>query len=190
VLLEEIGRPYETELINLREGVQYQPYYLEISPKAKVPALRRDDGVVLTEFGAIAVWLARTNPAANLLPSDPDAEARAFEAMDYIVGTVHMQGFTRIARPGNFSPNEAEREVVQTRGREIYAKGLDLLNQGLVNQDWLAGSYSIADAALFYVCRWSPRAGIDLPSHVAAHYDRMRARPAVQRAVAAEGGPS
>ena len=186
VLLEEIGAPYETELINTREGMQHQPYYLEISPKAKVPALMRDDGSVLTEYGAIATWLARTHPAAQLMPADPETEARAIEAMDYVVATVHMQGFTRIARPTNFCPNEADKEVVQTRGREIYAKGLGLLNAALAEREWIAGPYSVADSAVFYVSAWSPRAGVDLPAHLAAHHARMRARPAVQRALAAE----
>ena len=187
ILLEEVGQPYETELINVREGVQYQPFFCEISPKSKVPALRRDDGSVLTEFGAIATWIARKNPQAAMIPADPDAEARAIEAMDYLVGTVHMQGFTRISRPGNFSPNEADKEAVQARGREIYAKGLDLLNADLAGKEWLAGSYSIADTALFYVANWSPRAGVDLPHHVADHFARMKARPAVHRALVAEG---
>ena len=123
VLLEEIGTPYDVELINVREGAQFGDAFTAVSPKSKIPALGRDDGSVLTEYGAIATWLARTNPAAKLMPADADAEARAVEAMDYIVATVHMQGFTRIARPANFSPNEAEKEKVQARGREIYAKG-------------------------------------------------------------------
>ena len=189
VLLEEIGAPYEKELINTREGMQHEPYYLAISPKAKVPALRRDDGSVLTEYGAIATWLARTYPALQLMPADAEGEARAIETMDYVVATIHMQGFTRIARPLNFTPNDADKETVQTRGREIYAKGLHLLNRALADRDWIAGTYSVADTAVFYVSNWSPRAGVDLPAHVAAHFARMKARPAVQRALAAEGLP-
>jgi glutathione S-transferase len=187
VLLEEIGKPYEVELINVREGMQFQPYFTAVSPKSKVPALQRDDGSVLTEYGAIATWLARTNPDAHLLPADPDSEARAVEALDYLVATVHMQGFTRIARPGNFAPNEADKEAVQTRGREIYAKGLGIIDAALEGREWLAGAYSLADSALFYVCNWAPRAGIELPHNVAAHFARMKQRPAVQRALAAEG---
>ncbi len=189
VLLEEVGAQYEKELINTREGMQHEPYYLGISPKAKVPALRRDDGSVLTEYGAIATWLARTHPAMQLMPADADGEARAIETMEYVVATIHMQGFTRIARPLNFTPNDADKEMVQTRGREIYAKGLHLLNLALADRDWIAGSYSVADTAVFYVSNWSPRAGVDLPAHVAAHFARMKARPAVQRALAAEGLP-
>ena len=190
VLLEEVGAPYETELISTREGQQHQPYYLGLNPKAKVPALQRDDGSVLTEYGAIATWLARTHPATQLMPADADWEARAIEAMEYVVATVHMQGFTRIARPLNFAPNDAEKEMVQTRGREIYAKGLALLNAALAHRDWIADTYSVADSAVFYVSNWSPRAGIDLPAHLAAHFARMKARPAVQRALAAEGFPA
>ena len=187
VLLEEIGKPYEVEVVSLAKGEQFSESFVAVSPKSKIPALRRDDGSVLTEYGAIATWLARTNPAAELMPSDPDAEARAVEAMDYIVATVHMQGFTRIARPGNFSPNPAEADAVKARGREIYGKGLGLLDEALAGRDWIAGPYSAADATLFYAARWSTRAEIELPANVAAHSARMNARPAVQRALKAEG---
>ncbi len=190
VILEEIGKPYETEKVSLKDGEQYQPAYLAVSAKSKVPALRRDNGSVLTEYGAIATWLARTNPDAKLLPADPDGEARAIEAMDYVVATVHMQGFARVTRPGNFAPNEADREAVQARGRDIFAKGLGLLNMALAGKDWVAGDYSVADPTLFYVSSWAPRAGVELPTHVAAHFARMKARPAVRRTLAAEGLPA
>src|ERR1700720_4401269 len=89
VLLEEIGKPYEAQLVNLREGGQFKTEFTSINPKSKVPTLVRDDGSVLTEYGAIARWLARTHPEAALLPQDPDSEARAIELLDYVVGTVH-----------------------------------------------------------------------------------------------------
>ncbi len=187
ILLEEIGKPYDTERVNLMDGEQFQPMFTAVSAKSKIPVLCRDDGSVLTEYGAIATWLARTNPDAALIPREPEAEARAVETMDYAVATIHMQGFARIARPLNFSPNEADKEKVQTRGREIYAKGIGLLNGALAGKEWAAGVYSVADAAVFYVSRWSARAGVDLPTHVAAHFERMKQRPAVQRTMAAEG---
>ena len=188
IVLEEIGKPYSSELINLKDGEQYKDAYVAVSPKSKVPALERDDGSVLTEYGAIATWLARTNPQAGLIPQDPEAEVRALEAMDYTVATIHMQGFTRIARPTNFSPDEADKEVVQARGREIYAKGLGILAHKLGDKPWVAGDqYSIGDTAVFYASRWAPRAGVDLPHAIAAHSARMMQRPAVQRVLQAEG---
>src|SRR5436309_11144038 len=118
VLLEEIGKPYEAVALNFKEGEQYKPEFTAINPKSKVPTLVRDDGSVLTEFPAIAYWLARANPDKKLLPDDLEAETRALEAMDYVVATVHMQGFSRIFRPTNFSPNPEDEEKVKARGRE------------------------------------------------------------------------
>ena len=72
VLLEEIGKPFEGIRVNLREGEQYQPGFVRINPKSKVPTLISDDGSVLTEFPAIAYYLARSNPGKHLLPEDAD----------------------------------------------------------------------------------------------------------------------
>ena len=188
ILLEEIGKAYETELVSLKDGEQYKEAYTAISPKSKVPALQLDSGSVLTEYGAIATWLARTNPDAKLIPHDPEAEVRSLEALDYAVATIHMQGFARIARPTNFSPDEADKEVVQARGREIFAKGMNILAHKLGDKPWVAGDeYSIGDSAVYYVSRWAPRAGVDLPHAIAGHFERMKQRPAVQRTLAAEG---
>ncbi len=188
VLLEEIGKPFEPVLTSVRDGSNRKPEFLALNPKAKVPTLQRDDGGVLTEFPAIAVYLARTNPALHLLPSDPTVESHAFEIMDYIVATVHMQGFTRIARPGNFTPNEADHDAVKARGREVFATGMDLLDKGLEGREFAAGdSFTVADAALIFVENWSPRADYTLPPNLAGHFARMKGRAAVQRAFAKEG---
>jgi glutathione S-transferase len=188
LLLEEIGKPYEIQRVNLAEGAQYKPDFIAVNPKSKVPTLVRDDGSVLTEFPAIAYWLAATNPQAKLLPNDPDALARALEAMDYVVATMHMQGFTRIFRPGNFAPNAADEEAVKARGKEIFEKGLAVMDKALAGKEYLVGPFSIADAALFYVEFWGgARLKMDLPANCAAHYQRVLARPAVQRMMQQEG---
>jgi glutathione S-transferase len=188
LLLEEIGKPYESERVNLQSGAQYQAPFTSINPKSKVPTLVRDDGSVLTEFPAIAYWLARSNPQAKLLPDDADAQARVLEAMDYVVATMHMQGFTRIFRPSNFSPNEADAEAVKARGKEIFEKGLGIMDKALAGKDYIAGPFSIADAALFYVEFWgAARLKLALPANCNAHYQRMLARPAVKRMMEQEG---
>lgn len=188
VILEEIGKPYELAIVNLREGGQFAPAYTSVNPKNKVPTLVRDDGSVLTEWPAIAWWLAATNPEAGLLPSDPEGQARAIEAMDYVCGTMHMQGFARYARSGNFTPNEADQPTVQDRGKQIFARGFEVLEPMLAGKDWIAGSYSIADSALFFVEFWATkRLGFTLPPNIAAHFARMQARPAVRRTLEQEG---
>lgn len=188
-LLEEVSVPYETQLVSLKDGDQRKPAFTEVNPKAKIPVLERDDGTILTEWAAIATWLARTNPGSALIPQDPDGEVRAMEAMDYIVGTMHMQGFARMARPENFTPNPDDQEAVKARGREIFTKGFDLISRSLANHEYIAGPYSIADAALLFVCNWATRVKVPLPDNVATHFERMKQRPAVKRAMEAEGLP-
>ncbi len=187
VLLEEIGKPYEGIAINLREGEQHKPEYVAVNPKSKVPAMIDDAGTLRTEYPAIAYWLARTNPFANLLPDDIDQQAKALELMDYCVATVHMQGFTRLFRPSAFAPNAADEAAVKARGTEIVEKGFAALNQTLEGKEYAVGKFSIADSAIFYLEFWAKRLGMTMPANCAAHLDRMLARPAVQRTLAAEG---
>ena len=188
VLLEEIGKPYEAEVTDIREGGQYKPDFVALNPKSKVPTLARDDGSVLTEFPAIAFALARTNPEKHLLPTDIDGEARALEAMDYVVSTMHMQGFSRMFRPENFAPSKVDHDAVKARGREIFEKGFAVMDKALAGKDYITGAFSVADAALFYVSIWATgRMGMTLPANCAAHLARMKARPAVATVLQKEG---
>jgi glutathione S-transferase len=188
VLLEEIGKPYEAQLVNLREGAQYKPEFTAVNPKSKVPTVVRDDGSVLTEYPAIAYWLARTNPEKKLLPDDVDAQARALEALDYAVATVHMQGFGRMFRAANFTPNPEDEDQVKERGKEIAERGFAVIDKALAGKDYVAGPFSIADSALFYVEYWGgKRMNMKLPPNCEAHLNRMLARPAVKRVLQQEG---
>lgn len=187
ILLAEIGKPYRLKKLDFASREQHAPEFTRINPKSKVPTLVRDDGSVLTEFPAIATWLARANRHKHLLPEDLDGQTRALEAVDYVVATIHMQGFSRLFRPGNFSAHEAEHEAVKRRGREIADTGFLLMDRALDRKDYLLGGFSIADAALFYVEFWADRLKQQLPANCGAHYGRMRSRPAVRSVLRTEG---
>jgi glutathione S-transferase len=186
VILEEIGKPFEVVRVSTRDGSNRKPEYLAINPKAKVPALQRDDGSVLTEFPVIAWWLAKSNPMSNLIPIEFEAEARCLEWMDYLCGTVHPQAFTRQFRPGNFAKDAEDEPRVVARGKELAADYVALIENRWKGGTWLLPSgYSVADAALFFIELWATgRGGMVLPPKLAAHLAAMRERPAVQRALA------
>lgn len=187
-LLEEIGRPYELQKVSLPQGEHLRAPFTDINPKSKVPTLERDDGSILTEYPAIALWLARTNPQASLWPDDVEDQVRALELMDYVVATVHMRGFSRMFRPSAYTPNPADEDKVKATGREMFEKGLALLDKALTGKEYVVGRFSIADSALFYVEYWGARsAKLTLPTNCAAHFERMLARPPVQRALQQEG---
>jgi glutathione S-transferase len=195
IILEETGHPYELEELDVAGGETQKTPFKEINPKSKVPTLIRDDGSVLTEFGAIATWLARSVPEKHLLPPDANGEARATEVMDYVVGTIHGQGFGRIFKPEKFEPPDVLHKTtglgssaVKEQGREIAGAGFRLLDQDLGRHPFVAGdAFSVADAALFYVERWAPQVDVQLPSNVAAHFARMKERPSVKKVMAIWG---
>ena len=138
---------------------------------------------VMLDFG-----VARAMSASIDEDASADGEAAALDAMDYVVSTMHMQGFSRMFRPVNYAPTEADHDKVKARGKEIMEKGLALMDKALEGKEYLAGKFSVADAALFYVEFWAAgRMKMPLPKNVAAHYARMKARPAVMRVMEQEG---
>jgi glutathione S-transferase len=106
--------------------------------------------------------------------------------MDYVVGTVHMRGFSRLFVPAAFSNLEAQYLDVVATGRKIAEKGLEIIDAGLADRTYVTGSYSFADAALFYVECWSEHFSVPLPPNCMRHYATMLQRPAVQRVLAAD----
>jgi glutathione S-transferase len=187
-LLERIGRPYERQKLDIKAGENRQPWFLDINPKAKVPTLQRDDGSVLTEFPVIAHYLAASAVETGLVPSDPERALRAAELTDYLVATVHMQGFSRIFRPVRFCEDPATHEAVQRQGGEIVQAGLAVVERELRPGGALHVGATFADAALFYVLFWAiDRVKLVAPPACAERYAALKASDAAARVFEAEG---
>ena len=188
VLLEELGAPFELKRLNFAEREQYGEAYLAINPKSKVPTLERNDGSVLTEFQAISTYLALTHPEKRLIPTDIERQTRMIEAMDYVVGTIHGQGFRLVFRPMDYASSEADQDAIKARGMEKANRGLSLIDKDLAGKDWIVGDFSLADPALFYVSWWAAaRLKTGLPANVQKHFERMMARPSVKKVLEDEG---
>ncbi len=187
ILLETLELPFEVYLVDLMADDQFKPDYLAINPKSTIPTLVKDDGTSITEFQAIAWWLAKTHPKAKLLPADIDGEVRVLEALNYIVGTIHGQGYTRIFTTANYCSNEAEHEQIKLRGYEIVKNGFAIMDELLTDKQYIADHFTIADAALFYVEFWADKIELALPENCQAHYQRMLARPVVRQVLLEEG---
>ena len=142
--------------------------YLAVNPEGKVPTLMID-GRPLTEVAAILYYLAKRFPAAGLWPEGGlDAEAQAISWMSFIASTIHPA-----------------RRVGVERWKEVFG----LAERKLTGREWVVGRYSIADIHLFrlfwrFVGSVKPAPG-DYPG-LCAHYDRIIARPAVQRTLEIE----
>ena len=167
IALHEIGAPFEGRPISFAKKQNRTPAYLALNPEGHVPTLLID-GRPLTEVAAILFYLARRFPEAGLLPDDIEAQAQAVSWMSFSASTLHP----------------ARRRGVD-HARAVWA----IADQRLGNREWAVGRYSIADIHLFRLFwRFSnsfkpERAEF---ANLFAHYDRMMARPAVQRTLEIE----
>lgn len=187
ILLEEIGLVFEAHIVNLVKGDHLKPEYLAINPHGTIPTLLRDDGAALTDFVAIATWLAEAYPRRRLLPDDLEAKSQALETLGFCTRHIHGDGFRRVFTPERFVTMNRSVEGVQAEGREIVTEAFRTVNGELEGKDYVAGAFSIADAALFYVEFWADKINLELPKNCRAHYDLMRTRPAVRQVLAEEG---
>lgn len=187
ILLEELEEVYQVTVVNLPAGDHFKPDYVAINPKSTIPTLVRRDGTALTEVMAIAFWLARTHPRAGLWPEDAERQTRLIEAMAYMTGTLHGQGFARLFATSTFTRNSADHDAVRALGREIVRTGFAVLDAALEEGPYLGGTFSAADPILFYLEFWADKLALPVPERIAAHYRRMLARPAVQQVLREEG---
>lgn len=187
ILLEELDLAFEAYIVNLLAGDHRKPDYLALNPKSTIPVLVRNDGSAITEFQAIAYWLARSYPKARLLPDDIDAATRVMEVMDYVVGTIHTQGFARIFTTDVFTPNKTDEETIRAQGNDIVTRAFGIIDRQLASDCYVVGNFSIADSALFYVEFWAVKTGMPLPPKCRGHYQLMLGRPAVRRVLREEG---
>lgn len=169
IALHEVGAPFEKHAVSVPRKETRTAEFLAVNPAGKVPVLMID-GRPLTEVAGILYYLARTYPAAGLLPAgDIEAEAQAISWMSYVASTIHP----------------AIRQGV-TEARDLYA----VADKRLGDRTWILGDrYSIADIHLFRVY-WRFRDQLerkpgDFPA-LEAHHARMLERPAVKKTIEVE----
>jgi glutathione S-transferase len=157
--------------------------YAAVNPKGYVPALRLDDGQVLTEAAALVQYLADQAPQSGLAPKWGTMERyRLVEWLTFISSEVH-KGFGPLWNP---NMPDAAREVAKAN----LAKRFGYLDKHLASKQFLTGErFTIADAYLFTVVNWVNFHRIDLApyKHLKAYMDRVAARPKVREAMTAEG---
>lgn len=158
--------------------------YHAVNPKGQVPALRLDDGTLLTEGAAVLQYVADLKPEAGLAPpAGTLARTRLQAALNFVATELHKLVLAQIFTPG--MPDESK-----VFARDVVApKKFALLARELESRDYLLDSgFSVADAYAFFVLTLAPIAKVDLAPWPAlkAYYDRIAARPAVARALAEE----
>ncbi len=190
IVLEEAGARYETVRVNFGDNEQRGAAYLSVNPKGRVPALVTERGV-LTETPAMLLYVAQTHPAAMLAPLDDAwalAQVQAFNS--YLCSTVHVAHAHRM-RGYRWADDPAAIEAMKKKVPESVGACFDLIERQMFAGPFVFGdAYTISDPYLFTIAQWWELDGLTASRFpkLAAHRERMRARPAVKRAVAMEAG--
>ena len=191
IMLEEcgyrLGRNWIAHPVNIGAGDQFKPEFLKISPNNKIPALVDPEGpdgkpIALFESGAILLYLAAKT--GKFLPK---SDRQKFEVLQWLMfqmgGVGPMLGQAHHFRI--YAPEKIEYAVNRytNEAKRLYG----VMNKQVSQHRFIAGnSYSVADMAIFPWLRSWQNQGIDWADypHLKVWFDRLEARPAVQRAVA------
>ena len=189
IALEEVGATYTTERLDFKANQQNSPEYIKINPKGRVPALVTDRGV-LTETPAMLAFIAQSFPKAKLAPlDDPFAFAQVQSINSYLCSTVHV-AHAHKGRGYRWATEETSFADMKRKVPETMTACLELIERDMLKGPWVMGEqYTICDPYLFTIGSWIEGDGVDTTRmpRVIEHRRRMLARPAVQKAVAAEG---
>lgn len=186
IVLREAGLPFELVKVDLAtktlaDGSDFRA----VNPKGQVPALALDGGGILTEGAVIVQYVADHAPDSGLIPPAGSLERyRVQELLNFIGSELHK---------GVVPLFPMLKDVVSETYKDFAAKvlgaKLGMLDRELEGKAYLTGdSFTVADAYAFTVLSWLPRIGFDLTPwpNLAAFFERVAARPAVQAALAAE----
>jgi glutathione S-transferase len=179
--LEEAGQPYEVRLISF--GAMKEPAHLALHPFGQIPTYEEGD-LALFETGAIVFHIAEHH--AGLLPKDANARARAITWMFAALNTVEPPILELVIvkfLEGNKPWSKERLPLVVGRIRER----LEQLSARLGDADWLDGAFSAGDLLMVSVLlRLKPSGILDEYPSLAAYVARGEARPAYERAFAAQ----
>ena len=186
ILLEELGVPYNVHFINIGKGDQFKPEFLAISPNNKMPAIVDPEGpdgkpIAVFESGAIMQYLGRK--FGRFYPTEERARVDVDQWLMWQMG-----GFGPMLGQFNhfvvYAPEKLPYAI--TRYTNEAHRLFGVLDKQLQGRDFVTGTYSIADMAIFGWARSTERYGVTAEEfpNVVAWVERLAARPAVQAGVA------
>ncbi|WP_160486211.1 glutathione S-transferase family protein [Aurantiacibacter rhizosphaerae] len=185
--LEQVGAPYDAQLVLFEKGEHKSPDYLAVNPAGKVPCLLVD-GEPLTENGAILRWLHAEYPDGGLFPAASSNWQRAQQLSVLFWISASWHPYVRAVKmpmawtTGDIAP-------VRERGGELISGVLDRLDEELATRRWWFGDeWSIVDTYFWWAYINSEFGGFDLSpwKHIARHRADNEALPQLQRALAKE----
>jgi glutathione S-transferase len=191
ILLEEIGADYELVLVDRDKNEQKSPGYLKLNPTGRIPVLI-DGDLVLYETAAICLHLADRHAGAGLAPAlGSNERAEFYKWLVYLTNTVQAE-LILYFYPERLADDAAAAAQIKAHAESRIGDMLDLIETTLAagaGPFLLGAQYRAVDPYLLMLCRWTRRMRNPARKrpNLGRFLDTVMARPATQRAFAAEG---
>ena len=186
ITLTEAGADFEVHALNMRKDEHKSAQYLQINPKHKVPLLVVD-GQVLSESTAIQIWIARSFPKANLLPSYPWLELKAISILSWCSSGIHPF-LARINSPAKVCGFPGSEESIRDIAAQQLMENFHIADGMLAGREYLFDHFTAPDAHFYWCYRRATQFNLDLSDfkNCNAHFVRMESRKSVQKLLAYE----
>ncbi len=183
ILLEELGISYNVHKIDITQGQQFSPDFLEINPNSKIPAIiDHDMEITVFESGAILMYLAEKT--GKLLPREMKSRYQVMEWLMFQMASVGPM-FGQFNHFNRFAPEKVPYAIARYEQETLRLYGV--LDRQLADRRYIAlEDYSIADIALFPWVASYEFMGLTLEQypHLKRWVEILQKRPAVQRGMA------
>jgi GSH-dependent disulfide-bond oxidoreductase len=182
IMLEEVGLPYTSHVIDIRKGDQFTPEFVAINPNSKIPAIvDHDNGLAVFESGAILIYLAEK--AGQFLPTETKARFQVLEWLMLQMGSIGPM-FGQLNHFRTYAPEHIPYAIhrYETETLRLYS----VLDQQLAVHEFVCGDYSIADMAIYPWVAIYEFQGLTLDQHpnLRRWVETIAQRPAVQKGMA------
>jgi len=155
--------------------------YWTVNPMGQVPALRLDDGALLTENPAVLLYVADQHPQAQLAPRDGVQRYELIKWLSFVGTELHKVVFNPLL-------DRTSNDGAKTYAREKAKARFDVLEKHLQGREFLLDRFTVADAYLTTVLNWAGATKVDLKPWptLLAYHKRMHERPSVKKAFGEE----
>lgn len=193
IVMAELNMAYELEAVNMQTKMTANgENYLSINMKGAVPAIKMDNGELLTEGAIISQFLCDSSntPHTMLGKFGTIERLRTLEWMNFVATDIHKSFSPLFGVAFGTYKNDATKTEIKEFGTNNLNKKLTFISEKLGSNDFLTGkNFTIADAYLFTCLNWSKTVGFDYSnfSNIMSFMNRVSERPAVMKAMKEEG---
>ena len=181
-LLAETGAPHEVVDVARNPDGSLPDWLLRLNPAAQIPVMELPDGTIMTESGAMMIYLADAFPQARLAPGvATSARARYLRWMLFLAAALYTADM-RVYTPARYSTDPSHAAAIKAQGAADMAREFQILADALGAGPYLLGdTFSAVDIYTAMIASWAP----DVPALSAKHpniktmYDRVVARPKI-----------